>query len=298
MDPIQRPATAPPSIFWRPPPGPIPAGTPLAVGPTECAVVVFGGAVLGLLAPGSYTLHPQALPFLAPSLDAASNVTAELWFVFTGDFRGCKFGGPLGRQLDPVLRVEATPLVMGEYSMKVIDPPAFVRAHASMPDGGMVVASVSGEVLRKTKELCDRVVAEGHGLLSALAGQGAIEKLRATLGDLRSVGLAVDVQSLNVSFSDDDRKVLVAASAEKAKAMRAVKIAELQAQEAASSPTGGALFVAPAAPGAAAPPPPPGKRNSGLIVGPLVAGLVLAAVVGVAVHHSHAEAAPQHHGKR
>jgi hypothetical protein len=42
----------------------------------------------------------------------------------------------------------------------------------------------------------------------------------------------------------------------------------------------------------------PGKRSSGLIVGLLVAGLVLAAVVGVALHHSHAEAAPQHHGKR
>ena len=181
--------------------------------------------------------------------------------------------------------------------MKVIDRPRSCGRMCSMPDGGMVVASVSGEVLRKTKELCDRVVAEGHGLLSALAGQGAIEKLRATLGDLRSVGLAVDVQSLNVSFSDDDCKVLVAASAEKAKAMRAVKIAELQAQEAASSPTGGAVRCTGRA-GVAAPPPPPGKRNSGLIVGLLVAGLVLAAVVGVAVHHSHAEAAPQHHGKR
>jgi membrane protease subunit (stomatin/prohibitin family) len=298
MDPIQRPPSAPPAIFWRQPPGPIPAGTPILVAPTECFVAVLGGAVLGMLAPGSYTLHPQALPFLAPSLDAASNVTAELWFVFTGEFRGCKFGGPLETLIDPLTMEQVTPLVhTGEYSMKVIDPTAFVKGHIEMTDGAMVVAAVNGEALRKTKEIVARFVGEGHSVLQ-LMGDGTLEKLRAMLGDLTSVGLAVHVQSLTFGFSDEDRKLLIAANAVRSKAMRAAKIAEIQAQEAASSPTGGAPFVAPT-PGAAVPPLPPSKRKSGLIVGGLVGVVVLASIAAVALHHSRAQpsAAPQHHGK-
>jgi membrane protease subunit (stomatin/prohibitin family) len=296
MDPIQRPPTAPPAIFWRPPPGPVPAGTPVLVAPTECVVAVLGGAVLGILPPGSYTLHPQALPFLAPSLDAASNVTADLWFVFTGDFAGCKLGGPLEALIDPPTGERVTPLATGEYSMKMIDPSAFVRGHLAMTDGAMVVAAMSGEVLRKTKEMVARVVGEGHSVLQ-LGGNNALEKLRPTLGDLTSVGLAVQVQSLNLSFSDDDRKRLIAASAEIAKAHRAAKIAEIQAQQAASNPTGGAPFVAPT-PGAAAPLP-PRKRNSGLIVGGLVGVIVLGSIAAALLHHSRAQpsAAAQHHGK-
>jgi membrane protease subunit (stomatin/prohibitin family) len=297
MDPIQRPPSAPPAIFWRQPPGPIPAGTPILVAPTECVVAVLGGAVVGILAPGSYTLHPGALPFLAPSLDAASNITAELWFVFTGDFRGCKFGGPLETLIDPLTMEQVTPFVTGEYSMKVIDPPAFVKKHIAITDGAMVVAAVNGEALSKTREVVARFVGEGHSVLQ-MAGSDTLEKLRAMLGDRTSVGLAVHVQSLTFSFSDEDRKRLIAVTAEMSRAKRAAKIAETEAQGAARSPTGEAPFVAPT-PGAAVSPRPPSKRKSGLIVGGLVGVVVLASLAAVALHHSRAQpsAAPQQHGK-
>jgi membrane protease subunit (stomatin/prohibitin family) len=292
MDPIQRPASAP-AIFWRQPPGPIPAGTPILVAPSECVVAVLGGAVLGVLAQGSYALHPQALPFLAPSIDAASNVNAELWFVFTDEFRGCKFGGPLTALIDPGTAEQVTPRVLGEYSMKVIDPPAFVKGHLAVTDGAMVVGAVSGEILRKAKEVVARFVDEGHGVLQ-LPGGNIVEKLRATLVELTSVGLAVQIQSLDFSFSDEDRKRLMAANAAKATAMRAAKVAEMQAQQGATGPTGAAPALA-----AAAAPLPPLRRNSGLIVGGLVGVVVLASIAAAVLHHSHTQpsAAPQHHGK-
>jgi membrane protease subunit (stomatin/prohibitin family) len=297
MDPIQRPPTAPPALFWRPP-GPIPAGTPIVVAPTEIVVVVFGGAILGIITPGNYPLHPQALPLLGPSLDAGSNVRADLWFVFTSDFRGCKFGGPLGRHIDPSLGLEATPLTTGEYSIKVVDPPSFVRAHMSMTDGPAVLNAVSMTLLGKMKDLVSRLVAEKHSMLQMANVQWLLERLGPMLGDLNSVGLSVQVQTLSVSFSDEDRKALVAANAEKAKGMRARKIAEIQAATPAPAAAPGAPpFVAPVPGGAL--PPPARKRSSGLIVGGLVAVLVLGSIVAVVMHHSHAPpgAEPQHHGK-
>jgi membrane protease subunit (stomatin/prohibitin family) len=297
MDPIQRPPSAPSAIFWRQPPGPIPAGTPMLVAPTECVVAVHGGAVVGMITPGSYALHPRTFPFLGPTLDAGSNVTAELWFVFTDDFRGCKFGGPLGRHLDPSLGLEATPLVhTGEYSMKVVDPPSFVQAHMSMADGATVVNAVSGTVLAKMKELVSRLVAEKHSMLQLGNVPRLLEGLNPMLGDLNSVGLSVQVQNVSVAFSDEDRKALIAASAEKAAAGRAARIAEMRGEPAPAAAPGTPPLMA-LAPGAAVPRP-ASRRNSGLIVGGLVAVVVLTSIVAAVMHaHAPPSAAPQHHGK-
>jgi membrane protease subunit (stomatin/prohibitin family) len=273
MTTLQRPTEASTALFWHAPPGRTPIGSALVVGEKECVVASLNGAILGVIAPGAHTLDPTSFPFLAPSIDAASNVGAELWFVRTSELQGIPIGGPVGTVRSELENLEVRPRLAGEYSVKVTDPARFVQRIMGVAGTDAVFATVSGILLRKAKELYCRVVTELRSVLMHDVVRRLTEELPATLDELQSFGLSAKLANSTISFSEEDQKALKAANAERALAARREKIKEI---EAAASPGGkakGPLFA---------------------ILG--VVGLVVAGVVVLVLHfarsESHAASAP------
>jgi membrane protease subunit (stomatin/prohibitin family) len=295
MPTLQRPGEAAPALFWKLPPAPVPPGTQLVVDPSDCVVVSFRGAVLGVISPGTHVLGAQSFPFLAPSVDASSGVTAEFWFVRTSPYRGLQFGGSLGKFHDTTLNLDVTPLVTGEYSLTVVDPARFVQASMAMNDANAVTSFVSAAILRAVKEVYGEAVANKSVLQTAQMTQEMIGHIRGRLGELASSGMSMQIGSLNIRFSDAEREALKAANAVVAREAR-------QAYLKNHPGDGGGATAAPlAAPPAQ--PAPARKSRTGLLVGlGLAAVLVLGALVAVALHFTqgsseHAREAPAHEAK-
>ena len=305
MATLQRPPEAQYALFWHSSPAPIPMNTELVVGDTECVVASLNGATIGVIPPGAHVLHPQSFPFLGPSIDPSSNVTAELWFVRTGHVGGFKFGGPLGAQYDAVAELQVTPRVIGEYSIKVTDAGRFVSGcmGTGFVEIDPIVGWVSSNVMRKVTELFTRLTAETRTvIMSPLLGNRFMDELVPMLGELQSLGLHVQVANYNVSFADEERNALVAAHGAKAAAARRSKVDEMERANA------GAAVGASAAVPMVAPPPSPGgplpygaagpaaKSNGGLIVGLGLAGVVvLGGGIATAVHFSRGESNDKSH---
>jgi membrane protease subunit (stomatin/prohibitin family) len=110
----------------------------LTVHQDEVCLFVKGGTVAGVLQPkgGSYTLDSHNIPFLSTFLEGFTGgnmFMAELWFVLTREVVGQKFGGPVGLLKDPTQpMVTVTPLVHGEFSLKVTDPTQLVVGMVGM----------------------------------------------------------------------------------------------------------------------------------------------------------------------
>ncbi len=123
---IQRPPDAAAEIFHRAA-SQAPIGSTLVVGPAENVVVLQYGAVLGVLPPGTYALHPQAVPMLARAASGPV-LQAELWFVTALPVRGLRMGGALGSFHDPVTQIPCTIRMMAQYALAVTDPARLVAA--------------------------------------------------------------------------------------------------------------------------------------------------------------------------
>jgi membrane protease subunit (stomatin/prohibitin family) len=256
MATIQRPADSALALFWRSPAGAVPVGTTLVVGEKDCVVASRDGVILGVISPGTHSLEPQSFPFLASSVDASSNVTAELWFVRTSPFQGCKFGGSLGNVYDASVERSVTPRVAFEYSLTVIDAPALVQASMGMKEQDAVLGAVGNIVLREMRDVCARFVAEKHSVLQ-LVGSRLTDQLAPMQGQLRPLGLAVTVGKYDIILSNEDREALLQVNAARAKIQREAKIAEIQkAQAATAAPAGGGVP-------AIAPPQGPGSSQAG-----------------------------------
>jgi membrane protease subunit (stomatin/prohibitin family) len=283
MSAIQRPSEAETALFWRAPRAALPIGTPLLVDEKDCVVSTLDGAVLGVIPPGSHSLDPRSFPFLARCIDPSSCVTAELWFVRTTDYRGVKFGGPVGAVYDATAEVQVTPRVMGEYAVKVVDASRFVQGSMAMTDVHAVLAWVSGIVMRKTKESVGRILQESKSVVDVKLLPRLTDELTKPLPELESLGVALRmVSNLAINFSEDDTKALKAGLAAKAAAQRARKIAEMEE----NARGGGAAGAEVAAPVVASPPggAPVGVAGTGVTParkpkGMLWVGLGLAGVV-------------------
>jgi membrane protease subunit (stomatin/prohibitin family) len=295
MATIQRPAESALALFWRSPSGAVPVGTPLVVGEKECVVASRDGAILGVISPGTHSVEPQSFAFLASSVDATSNVTAELWFVQTSPFQGCKFGGSLGIIYDAYAELTVKPKVAFEYSLTLIDAPAFVQWSMTMKDQDAVLGAVGLIVLRKMIEVVERFIAEKHSvlqLMSPVVGSRLTDELASMQGQLRPLGLAVSIGSYNIILSDEDRDALKKVTAAKSKIQREATIAEIQKAEAASAGGGVPAIAPPQGPGLsqAGPAPSPTKKGKGGLVVAIVLGVVvLSGGVALVVHFTHGE---------
>src|SRR3984893_13957825 len=91
----------------------------------EWALFLNKGAVIGTLGPGQHQIDANELPFLGTIIDHVTGgnaYRAELFFVGTREYTGQTFGGRIDDVQDPQTGMIITLRVLGDYSMRVVDP--------------------------------------------------------------------------------------------------------------------------------------------------------------------------------
>jgi len=197
--------------------------TQLTVRADEVALFVKNGSVAGVLPPkpdGTYSLETHNIPFLSKLLEGVTGgnlFMAELFFVLTREIPNLRFGTPVGMMQDPKLKIAVTPLVHGEFSLKVTDPEKLVVGLAGMATGGQddVFVSWFTELLKKIirEELAGMVVKKGMGLFDMTSGayNSDIEAAVLTRVQAEVSGYGVKVLrlgSVEVAFNDSDTEKL------------------------------------------------------------------------------------------
>jgi hypothetical protein len=278
--------------LFRHPATTFPVGAEVVAGPTDAVVFVSNGKVVGILGPGTHRLDPASVPFVA-SLMSQGGLAVEVWFVMTAPIAGFSAGGSLGDVIDSLTAEQINPRLAAEASVRITDPAGVVMGLQSLGAEGFA-PWVGGQILARVKPEVEKVLQEGKSVLQMVTFMR--ELTTACLGPVGE-GAAIEITqfaSLNIILNDDDRKRLIAANAEIAKAGRAKRIAEIQAS-------------APGAPqpAAAAPQTAPARRGGVAIY--LGVGVVIVVLLGFGVWHAmhgHAQAASAptqdhaKHGKR
>lgn len=230
---VARPDDQKHRIVYKHPDQKIPAYAQLTVDSDECAVFFRDGRVVGVLPPGRVTLQTQNVPFLNSlftSYTGKDVFIAEVFFVKTVPVRSVPFGGPLGDMIDPLTGEQATPRIFGEMSLVVVDPVKFVVGYAGQAttgDNEEILGWIRGLFMNGVKtalgELCEN---EGKSLLQTVSLTSRLsEQFVARSPSLNDIGARIlQVGQFNINFSDDDRKRLVDANAEIAKAERQAKV--------------------------------------------------------------------------
>jgi membrane protease subunit (stomatin/prohibitin family) len=138
--------------------------------------------------------------------------------------------------IDPLTQEQVTPRIFGEFSLVVTDPVRFIIGYtgqAAQGDNDQILSWIKGLFMNGVKttlgELCE---VEGKSVLQAVSLTSKLANaFVANAPDVNEIGVRVlQMGQFNINFSDEDRKRLVAANAEVAKANRGVKIAEAQAR--------------------------------------------------------------------
>jgi membrane protease subunit (stomatin/prohibitin family) len=233
---VARPDSQKALIVYKHPDQNLPMHSQLTVDSDECAVFFRDGPVVGVIPPGRVTLDTQNIPFLnsiVTSFTGGQVFIAEVYFVKTTPVRSVPFGGPVGDMLDPLTGEQVQPRIFGEMSVAVVDPVRFVVGYsgqAAAGDNDAVLAWIKGLFMNGVKttlgELCD---SEGKSLLQAVS---LTTKLAAAFvaraPDLNDIGVRIlQVGQFNINFSEEDRRRLVAANAEIAKAQREVRVKQI-----------------------------------------------------------------------
>lgn len=194
----------------------------LTVRSDEVALFVKNGVVVGVLPPkdGSYSLETHNIPFLSRLLEGVTGgnlFIAELFFVLTREIPNLRFGSPVGMMQDPKLKIAVTPLVHGEFSLRVTDPQKLVVGMAGMAAGGQddVFLHWFTEQLKKImrEELASMVVKKGLGLFDMTSGayNSDIEAavLQRVQQEVGPNGVQVSrLGSVEVAFNDGDTEKL------------------------------------------------------------------------------------------
>ena len=188
----------------------------------EVALFVKNGVVLGQLAPkdGTYSLETHNIPFLSKLLEGVTGgnlFLAELFFVLTREIPNLRFGAPVGMLQDPHLKIAVTPLVHGEFSLRVIDAGKLVVGMAGMASGGQddVFVHWFTEQLKKIvrEELAGLVVKKHMPLLEMTSGAYNSDIEAAVLTRVQNEVAPYGIQvmrlgSFEVAFSDEDTEKL------------------------------------------------------------------------------------------
>jgi membrane protease subunit (stomatin/prohibitin family) len=123
---IARPDAAKGLVVYKHPDKTIPMKAQLTVEPDEVALFFRDGLYKGQLGPGRHTMETSNIPFLDQLVDWGTGGNlwiAEIYFVTTREMPNHKFGGKIGKILDPQSGIPVELMVNGTYSIRVIDPP-------------------------------------------------------------------------------------------------------------------------------------------------------------------------------
>ncbi len=233
---VARPDNLKHLIVYNHPDQNIPMYAQLTVDSDECAVFFRDGRVVGVVPPGRVTLQSQNIPFLnglITNMTDKNVFIAEIFFVKTSPVRGLPFGGPIGEMIDPLTGEQVQPRIFGEMSVAVVDPVKFILGYsgqAATGDNEEIVSWIKGLFMNGVKttlgELCEN---EGRSVLQAMSLTSRLSAaFVAHSPNLNDIGAAIlQVGQFNINFSEDDRKRLVAANAEIAKAQREVRVKQI-----------------------------------------------------------------------
>jgi hypothetical protein len=235
---IARPDDRKHLIVYKHPDQNVPFWSQLTVDSDEAAVFFKDGRVIGVLPPGRHTLQTQNIPFLnqiVTQFTGGNVFIAEIFFVKTQPVRNIPFGGPIGEMIDPLTQEMCTPRMFGQFSLVVIDPTRFVVGYAGQAatgDNDEVLSWVKGLFFMGVKtvigELCE---AEGKSVIQAVSlTQILAQRFVAKAPNLEEIGVRIlQMGDFNLNFDPEERKRLVEAQAEIAKASRGVQVAKAQA---------------------------------------------------------------------
>ena len=217
----------------------IPFWSQLTVDSDEAAVFFKDGRVVGVLPPGRHTLSSQNIPFLntiVTQFTGGNLFIAEVFFVKTQPVRDIAFGGPIGDMIDPLTQEMCVPRMFGKFSLVVVDPARFVVAYvgqAAAGDNDQVLGWIKGLFFLGVKatigELCET---EGKSVIQAVSmTQILAQRFVQKAPNLEDCGVRVlQMGDFNINFDPEERKRLVEAQAEVAKAQRGVKVAKAEAE--------------------------------------------------------------------
>ena len=147
---IARPPDQANSIVFKWPDTNVRMMTQLTVGGDEVALFVKNRNVVGVLPPkpdGSYSLDTHNVPFISKLLEGVTGgnlFMAELFFVLTREIPNLRFGTPVGMMQDPKLKIAVTPLVHGEFSVRVTDRPSWWSASRGSRRAARTTSSSTG----------------------------------------------------------------------------------------------------------------------------------------------------------
>jgi len=236
---IARPDDRKHLVVYKHPDQNIPFWSQLTVDSDEAVVFFKDGRVVGVLPPGRHTLSTQNIPFLNGLVNQYTGgnlFISELFFVRTQPVRDIPFGGPIGDMIDPLTQEMCVPRMFGKFSLVVVDPARFVVAYvgqAAAGDNDQVFEWIKGLFFLGVKtaigELCET---EGKSIIQAVSmtqilAQRFVEKAP----NLDDIGVRIlQMGNFNINFDPEERKRLVEAQAEVAKAQRGVKVAKAEAE--------------------------------------------------------------------
>lgn len=216
---IARPPEAGDAIVYQWPDKNIRMMTQLTVHQDEVALFVKNGTVVGTLGPGTHSLSTNNVPFISKLLEGVTGgnlFMAELFFVLTREIPSIKFGGPVGTLQDPKLKLAVTPLVHGEFSLRVADPQKLVVGLAGlrMSTDAQFLNWFKEQVKKCTREqLASMVVRRGMTLFDMTSGAYNSDIEAAILGQVQGqmVSYGVEVMrfgNVEASLNDNDMEKL------------------------------------------------------------------------------------------
>ena len=126
---VARPDQAKGFVVYKHPDRTIPMKAQVTVDADEVALFFRDGQFKGQLAPGRHTMETSNIPFLDQLVDWGTGGNlwiAEIFFVTTRELPGQKFGGKIGKVLDPQSGLPIELMVNGTYSLRVLDAPKLV----------------------------------------------------------------------------------------------------------------------------------------------------------------------------
>ena len=236
---IARPDAKKHLIVYKHPNQNVPWGAQITVDSDECAVFFKDGKVVGVLPTGRGTLTTQNIPFLnsiITSFTGGNVFIAEIFFVKTQPVRNVKFGGPIGRMIDPLTKEACTPRIHGSFSVVVTDPTRFIIGYV-----GQAAAGENEEVLDWIKQQFILGVKTVIGEVCLIQKLSVLEVAALTLEltnrfvqrvpSLDDIGIKVlQMGNFDINFDAKDEERITKAQSRIAAAQQDVDIAEAKAR--------------------------------------------------------------------
>ncbi|MCL2824238.1 MAG: SPFH domain-containing protein [Polyangiaceae bacterium] len=236
---IARPDDKKQLIVYKHPDQNIPFWSQLTVDSDEAAVFFKDGRVVGILGPGRHTLQSQNIPFLnnlVKQFTGGDVFIAEIFFVKTQPVRDIPFGGPIGMMIDPLTSEMCTPRMFGKFSLVVTEPMRFVVGYVGQAAAGnndQTLDWIKGLFFLGVKtvigELCET---ENKSIIQAVAlTQVLAQRFVERAPNLDDIGVRVlQMGNFSINFDEEEKKRLIEAQAEVAKAQRGVRVARAEAE--------------------------------------------------------------------